>query len=418
MNWLLVFAGFSTLIILHEFGHFVAAKWTGMRVERFFLFFPPKLWSVRRGETEYGIGMIPLGGFVKITGMNPDDLEPRPQEEPGETPNDILTRIESSGQDPEQDRLPDGRLKPEIAARAYYAQPVWKRIVVIAAGPVVNLILAFGILFALGFGVEQPTSVQVAEIDKSSPAAKVLEDGDELIAIDGIPLDQGGAEPSGSELGDRAETFANQLNTHTCAGEQKDGCVASTPAALTIERDGEERKVTVAPTYDADAPPLDKGEDPGRYRLGFAFEAGNFVSSDYSAGEAANWAVDRIWVVTKGTVSTFAQIFESEKREEISGVVGISAVGNEVIGFGAWEAFALLALVSLSLAIINLFPFLPLDGGHIFWSLVEKVRGRRVPFSVMERASAIGFVLILFLFFIGLSNDIDRLTGEGFDLDR
>ncbi len=80
---------------------------------------------------------------------------------------------------------------------------------------------------------------------------------------------------------------------------------------------------------------------------------------------------------------------------------------------GTTRALILLAVVSLSLGLINLFPFLPLDGGHIFWSLVEKVRGRRVPFSVMERAGAIGFVLVIMLFFLGLSNDIGRLTGEG-----
>ena len=82
----------------------------------------------------------------------------------------------------------------------------------------------------------------------------------------------------------------------------------------------------------------------------------------------------------------------------------------------ATEALLLLAVVSLSLGLINLFPFLPLDGGHIFWSLVEKVRGRRVPFAVMERAGAIGFVLVIMLFFLGLSNDIGRLTGEGFNV--
>ena len=114
MNWVLIFLGFSALIILHEAGHFVAAKATGMRVERFFLFFPPKLVSVKRGETEYGIGAIPAGGFVKITGMNPDE-----------------------------------ELPPEIAARGYYHQPVWKRIVVIGAGPAVNIAIALAILFFL-----------------------------------------------------------------------------------------------------------------------------------------------------------------------------------------------------------------------------------------------------------------------------
>ncbi len=118
------------LIILHEAGHFVAAKATGMRVERFFLFFPPKSVSVKRGETEYGIGAIPLGGFVKITGMNPDE-----------------------------------ELPPEIAHRGYYHQPVWKRIVVIGAGPAVNIVLAFLILFVLftTSDVSQPTRV-VAEV--------------------------------------------------------------------------------------------------------------------------------------------------------------------------------------------------------------------------------------------------------------
>ena len=112
MSWLLAFLGFAVLIIPHEAGHFTAAKAVGMRVERFFLFFPPKLWSVKRGETEYGIGAIPLGGYVKITGMNPEE-----------------------------------ELDPEVAPRAYYNQPVWKRIVVIAAGPFVNLVIAFVILF-------------------------------------------------------------------------------------------------------------------------------------------------------------------------------------------------------------------------------------------------------------------------------
>jgi regulator of sigma E protease len=90
--------------------------------------------------------------------------------------------------------------------------------------------------------------------------------------------------------------------------------------------------------------------------------------------------------------------------------VGSSRALNAAIGFSAKEAFFVLAVISLSLGVINLFPFLPLDGGHIFWSLVEKVRGARVPFSVIERASAVGFLLILALFVIGLTNDLGRLS--------
>jgi regulator of sigma E protease len=125
--------------------------------------------------------------------------------------------------------------------------------------------------------------------------------------------------------------------------------------------------------------------------------------------EAADYAVSTMWLVTSKTVSAIARIFLPEERKQLSGPVGTSRALNEAIGFSAQDAFFVLAVISLSLGIINLFPFLPLDGGHIFWSLVEKVRGSRVPFSVIERASAVGFLLILLLFVVGLTNDLGRL---------
>ncbi len=129
MSWVYVFLGFSALIILHEAGHFFAAKATGMRVERFFLFFGPTLFSIKRGDTEYGVKSIPLGGYVKISGMNPDD-----------------------------------KLPPGEEHRGYYEQPVWKRIVVIGAGPAVNIALAFVVFFfVFMIGVDRPTQT-VGEI--------------------------------------------------------------------------------------------------------------------------------------------------------------------------------------------------------------------------------------------------------------
>jgi len=114
------------------------------------------------------------------------------------------------------------------------------------------------------------------------------------------------------------------------------------------------------------------------------------------------------------TVTAIARIFQPEQRKQLSSVVGASKVTEQAFNQDASSALSLLALISLSLAIINLFPFLPLDGGHIFWALAEKVRGRPVSFEVMERAGVIGFALVLMLFFIGLSNDINRLQGAGF----
>ncbi len=425
MSWLLVFAGFCALIILHEFGHFLVAKATGMRVERFFLFFPPKLVSFRRGETEYGIGMIPLGGFVKITGMNPEELEAaevpagsragRPELEIAtsagrDTPEGLLERVESAG----QDRNELEGLPPDVLKRAYYNQPVWKRIVVIAAGPAMNVLIAFLVLFFLALGLQRPTTLEVGSIEKDKPAQGVFKQGDQLISVDGVRPSAGGSRPSENDLADRADAIARQVNSHTCAGTPVDGCQATTFAVFVVKRDGKLVTVKLTPFYDANAPAIKDGDPNGRYRVGFGFGEGGTVPENLSVPAAAGRSVSFMWDVTTKTVSTFARIFEPEQRKQLSGVVGVSDVAHQTIQFGAREALTLLAVISLSLAIINLFPFLPLDGGHIFWSLVEKVRGRRVPFSVIERASAVGFLLILMLFVIGLTNDIGRLSGSGF----
>ena len=415
--WVLVLAGFCALIILHEFGHFVVAKATGMRVERFFLFFPPKLVSIRRGETEYGIGMLPLGGFVKITGMNPEELEAAERGERLNKPG-ILEQIEGadSGSQTPESLEGDEPLPPDVLKRAYYNQPVWKRIAVISAGPAMNILIAFVVLFFLALGTERATTLEVGSIEQGTPAERALKPGDQIISVDGVRPTNGGSRPTDGQLGDRADAIAKQVNTHTCSGTPVDNCRATTPAVFVVKRDGKLVTVRVTPYYDANAPPLNDGDSAGRYRVGFGFQAGGLVPENLSAPQAAGRAASFMWDVTSKTVSTFVRIFQPEQRKQLSGVVGISDVAHQTIEFGAREALTLLAVISLSLAIINLFPFLPLDGGHIFWSLVEKVRGRRVPFSVIERASALGFLLILALFVIGLSNDIDRLNGQGFNV--
>jgi regulator of sigma E protease len=362
MNWLYIFLGFSLLIILHEGGHFLAAKATGMRVERFFLFFGPTIWSFKRGETEYGIKSIPLGGYVKITGMNPEEEVP-----------------------------------PEIEDRAYYRQPVWRRIVVVAAGPAVNIALAFAILFLVYFVNAQQVEQKVGEIRSGTPAAKVLEPGDRILAVDGRSYPRLGEEA-------RLKRFAKQVGSHECAGKQVDGCLAATPVALKISRDGEVRTISVRPEYD---------KANKRALIGFSYGS---RPQDISVSTAATRAWDSVWLVTHKTASIFSRIFEAEQRKEISGIVGVSDVANQTIEVGVYPSLLLLALVSLSLGLINLLPILPLDGGHIFWALMEKLRGRPVSLRVMERATMIGFALVIILMFIGLSNDIGRLNGEGFNV--
>lgn len=363
MSWFWVFFGFCLLIILHEAGHYVAAKATGMRVERFFLFFGPTIWSFKRGETEYGVKSIPLGGYVKITGMTPEEEIP-----------------------------------PEEAHRAYYRQKVWKRIVVVAAGPAVNIVLAFAILFGVYWANGQlEYTQQVDEVRKGSPAAQVLQPGDTIVAIDGKRL-------TGLDTEERLVRFQEIVATHRCAGKQVDGCVAAEPVRLEVRRDGRLDTLSVKPRYD---------EDAKRALVGFSYGTRNV---EIGPGTAAVEAGDAIWEVATGTFHVFTHLFEEEQREQVSGVVGISDVGHQVIEKGLERSLLLLAFVSLSLGLVNLLPILPLDGGHIFWSLVEKVRGRPVSWRVMEKATMVGIALVLMLFFLGLSNDIGRITGEGFEV--
>jgi regulator of sigma E protease len=357
MSFLLAFLGFAALIILHELGHFTAAKAVGMRVERFSLFFPPLMARYRRGETEYAIGAVPLGGYVKITGMNPAEEIP-----------------------------------PAVAHRAYYRQPVWKRVVVIGAGPLVNIVLAFLLLWVLIWanGVAEPTT-DISRVT-AEPAIGVLAPGDRIVSVDGV---RGGF-----------ETLRNQIASHGCAGEEEHGCVAETPAKLVVSLRGEERTAELAPVYDANEDDMFVG-----FQVGATPRAVGPV-------EAAEQSVDQMWFFTTKTVETIAGVFEAEKRKDISGVVGSYEVTRQTIELDTERSIYLLAIISLSLGVINLFPFLPLDGGHIFWAVAEKVRGRAIPFSVMERAGFVGFVLVIALFMIGLTNDVGRLTGEGFNVPR
>jgi regulator of sigma E protease len=363
MSWALTFLGFIALVVLHELGHFMAAKAVGMRVERFSLFFPPKLVGVRRGETEYAIGVIPLGGYVRITGMSPNEEIP-----------------------------------PEVAHRAYYRQPVWKRVVVIAAGPAMNVLVAFLILWGVyAFSAQQPrgNSVRVSAVQSGRPASGVLRPGDVLVAVDGHPVRYS---ESSATL-----NFITQISSHRCAGKPVQGCVATTPVHLTVLRGDRRLTFALTPRYDAEV---------GRTLVGIQTEP---LLRRESAGQAVDSSVSQMWRVTSLTVSHISKIFVSESaRKEVHSIVGVSDVASEAFSYSASAALYLLAIVSLSLAIINLFPFLPLDGGHIFWALAEKVRGRPIPFAVMERASVVGFALVIFLFMIGFTNDIHTFSNGGF----
>jgi regulator of sigma E protease len=369
MSWFLTILGIMALIVLHELGHFAVAKAVGMRVERFSLFFPPTIAKIKRGETEYALGALPLGGYVKITGMNPEEI---------------------------------GELDPEVARRAYYSQPPWKRIAVIVAGPGVNIVIAFAIFWAILFSgslsgatglynLDPSTNAVVASssvqaVERGEPAAGVLRSGDRILAVDGARV--------------TGESARAKIEAHTCAGALTNGCRAAKPVKLTVRRGGKTMVLAVFPRYDKKA---------GRMLLGVEFGVG---VKRFGVFGAAGASIAAMWHGTTGTLTGFFKALTSSKdRKQISSIVGITKYAHETVVAGPGIALVFLGYISLVLAVINLFPFLPLDGGHVLWSVAEKVRGKRVSIGAMYRFSSVGIVLLLFLVINGVGNDIGRLGG-------
>ena len=407
MSILVAILGLAVLILLHEAGHFYVARAVGMSPRRFYLGFPPALVKINRKGIEYGIGAIPLGGYVKIPGMHrpaPSDLDvqlgPALKEEPSLFPKvaRIKRALEAGDLDaaraalPELDRaLGEASLSPaaaKVAQRgmtelhdalsndAYWRQRTWKRVAVIFAGPGVNILLAI-LLVAMAYLVGAPGDVSrtVKRVKEDTPAAAVgLKPGDTIIAVNGRPT------PDFDAVSERIRASKGSRIT------------------ITVVQNGRVRTLG----------PVRTKKIGDRWALGF--EPG-WEERQYGLGGALTHSLGDNWEATKAIITFFPRLLTGEGREEVSSPVGIVDYSSRAVELNFPLYLMILGLISLSLAILNLLPLLPLDGGHILFSLIEGVRGRAVGREVYERVSAIGIALFLVLMFIGLSNDINRLGG-------
>jgi regulator of sigma E protease len=398
MSWVLALAGLMALIVLHELGHFLVAKAVGMRVERFSLFFPPMLFKVKWGETEYGIGAIPLGGYVKITGMSPEELD---RLAPVAATTSVLPGAVAVGGG-EEDPAEAETLHAEIVRRAYYNQAPWKRIVVILAGPGVNLLIAFLLFWAVLFAgnlnadavltnlnpsiLTLQSKSAVAEVLPRQPADGVLKPGDRIISVDGRKA---------TVVSTQAAIVADR-----CAGKQLQGCRAARPVQLIVRRGPTDVALSIYPRYDQAAEKMLVGFDFG------------VAAKPFGAVAAAKASLREMWVTTKTLFTHIGKAFTSSKvRHEFTSVVGLTEGTQEAVAAGTGQALVILGYISLVLGVMNLLPFLPLDGGHVMWALAEKVRGRRVSLMAMWRFSSVGLVLLAFLVISSISNDVGRLGG-------
>jgi regulator of sigma E protease len=404
VSWFVAVLGLAFLVLIHEAGHFFIARALGMRPRRFYVGFPPALVKMTRNGIEYGIGAIPLGGYVKIPGMHrpaPSDLDAhlgpavreapqltgaiermkrkldRGEYEPGPEVDDLAASVESVELSHAAQRSADRglrELRDGLGGDAYWRAATWKRIAVIFAGPGTNLVFAVALLaivFAIGVRV---ATLTVDEVSIGSPADIAgLRPGDRIVGVDGR----------------RVQDF-DELFTRIQDSE-------GNPVTLRIERDGTRRDLSVTPTQYYGA----------NWAVGFR-PAPRWER--HSPADATTLALGRTWEVTKAIGVGFARLVTGEGRRDISSPVGITRVSSEAVDADFRVYLQLLAFISLSLALLNLLPLLPLDGGHIAFSIVEGIRRRAVGREVYERVSLVGIALVLMLFFIGLSNDLGGRT--------
>jgi regulator of sigma E protease len=171
---------------------------------------------------------------------------------------------------------------------------------------------------------------------------------------------------------------------------------------VVINRGGETKVLVIRPAWDANV---------GAMRLGFSFDV---AKQPVGLFDAARTSVSASWRVSEATLRAITGVADSSQRKQLGGIVGGVAVTEQAFSRDLATALELLAFISLSIAIVNLLPFLPLDGGHLLWLLIEKLRGRPASAETLERAALIGFALVAVLFVIGLSNDVGRLASGGF----
>jgi membrane-associated protease RseP (regulator of RpoE activity) len=355
---LIVFLAIILMVITHELGHFTAAKLTGIKATEFFVGFGPRIFSFRKGETEYGMKWIMVGGYVKILGMNPDE-----------------------------------EVSEEDFPRSYRGSPIWKRAVVIFAGSFVHLMLALIIMFtaiwALGIPVYDATNTvngvaaTMGDGTESPSAIAGLEPDDTITAVNGEPVS------SWDEL-------RGFIVDHP--GE---------PVTLTVERGGEEvfLETTLATT------------DAGEGYLGIVPQTELVDTEDYgffgSLKQTAIWFGKAVW----GAVYSLYRMFTPSIWKQLLGiseptierpvsVVGASRLAGDFFDQGAFIFLNFLAFILLFLAFVNLLPLPPLDGGYLMVLLVEKVSGKEVDLRKLTPIAIVVLGFFIFLFLLTLRLDI------------
>ena len=328
---------FAVIVLIHEGGHFLMAKFTGMKVEEFAVGCGPKLGGIKRGETLYSLRAIPLGGFNRIAGMDSSDKNDDP--------------------------------------RAFVNRPVWARLVVIAAGSVFNVLLAFFIfVFAFlyaGYQTFPDLPVVGGVLSGTSAEKQGIEKGDTILTVAGQKVD------TWTDIGKITKTLDTRI------------------VPVTVSHEGEEKTLTIMMT----------DGDNGRPIIGIS---PYLEHHEVGPGEALLMGGERCLFLLKMMVTGLVDMISGHEAD-VAGPIGVARMSAQVADTGFLSLLLFIALLSLNLGFLNLLPIPLLDGGVLILTLIEGVSGRELPEKALYYIQAVGVTILLGLFLFAMSNDIQGL---------
>jgi regulator of sigma E protease len=355
---ILFFIILLALVIVHEFGHFIVAKWVNMRVDEFAFGFPPRLFSKKKGETVYAVNALPLGGYVSIWGEN------------GE-PDDIA----------------------KTHPRAFGNRPKWAQLLVLVAGVTMNMILALVILIGVSYGKVQMSA------DDPTYGSRVKDP--QVMVISTSPHSPGAVIPPGSII-TKITTAGHQADIHNASSvislveQYPNGAFAISYT----DPDGEKVNTTLSPVY---------GIVPDKKVLGLSLDTVGYVRT--SMWEAVRLGAERTYDTTVLTFQGLGMLLTSIGGEQnvldsLSGPIGIAKIVGETSTYGIAAILTLVAILSINLAVFNILPLPALDGGRIVVVLIEAVVRRKVPHKYYSWVNVAGFMALMLLLIIVTVHDI------------